>query len=200
MQKKLGMFSGTSEGSGILSWSEIKKRLKGRSERELIDLLKDCYKQSPEVKIKLSFAVSDNKEESSNVISVLKDRLHREFWTVEKNGAFRKPDMREARKIVTLAKNSVDDPEMIVDIMVDHFEHGVGFTAKHGDMWDGYYGSVENMFRKTCDYIVKNKERIDHERAMERIEKTVENSPVMGYGFYDYIVEMRDELKQRLGE
>lgn len=198
MQKKLGMFTGISKESNVLSWSEIKKRLKGKSEKELIDLLKECYKQSPEVKIKLSFAVSENKEESSKVISVLKDRLKREFWTVKKNGAFRKPDLRNARKIVTLAKNSLDDPDMIIDIMVDHFEHGVGFTAKYGDMWEGYYGSIENMFQKTCDYIVKNKEKIDHGPAVERIDKTIENSPVIGYGFYDNIVDMRDELKQRL--
>jgi hypothetical protein len=200
MQKNIDWFSEAAERSELLSWSEIKMRLKGKSEKELISLLSDCYKLSPDVKVKLSLAVSENKTETSKIILELKKRLHKIFWTYEKNGCPKNPDLKEANKIISLAKSATDDKNLLLDLMLDHFQHGIDFTMKLGDLWDAYYGSIERMFQKTCDLIIDHRSEIDLDNTLKRIDENIEKTELIGWGFHDNLVEMREELKEKLGE
>ena len=199
MDRRNDLFQTSVGEPGILTWSEVKERLSGRSEKGLLKLLGECYSISPDVKVKLSLAVSEGREEASNIISDLHKRLYKEFWTKEENGAFIIPDLNKARRIVTVAKRSTDDPVLLLNLMLDHFEHGVGFTGEHGDMWDAYYGSIESMFQKTCDYIVAHRSEIDLDIALKRIDENIKKTDMMGWGFHDNLVEIREELGSKLG-
>lgn len=199
MKKNTDWFSRASERSNILSWSEIKMRLKGKSEKELISLLSNCYKLSPYVKIKLSLAVSEDQTEISKIILELKKRLQKTFWAYEKNGCPKNPDLKEANKIISLALRSTDDPNLLLDLMLDHFEHGIDFTMALGDLWDAYYGSIERMFQKTCGLIIDHRSEIDLDKALKRIDENIKKTELIGWGFHDNLVDMRIELKENLG-
>lgn len=198
MNRKKDWFRTSVGEPGIITWSEVKKRLMGRSEKELISLLSDCYKLSPDVKVKLSLAVSEDKTETSKIILELKKRLHKTFWTYEKNGCPKNPDLKEANKIISLAKSATDDKKLLLDLMLDHFQHGIDFTMKLGDLWDAYYGSIERMFQKSCDLIIDHRSEIDLDNALKRIDENIEKTELIGWGFHDNLVDMREELKQRL--
>lgn len=184
--------------TGTLPWREIKKRIKGKTEKELVTLMGKCYKASPDVRILLSMSVSGGRDENKIIMSDLKKRLDSIFWTTKKNGCPVVPDLREANKVITLAKNSFKDPEILVDIMLDHLEHGVGFTMEYGDMWENYYTSIENQFEKTCKFIATHSSEIDLDEALERIDNQIYETRNIGWGFEDTLDAYREDLLEKL--
>ncbi len=186
--------------AGTLPWREVKKRLSGKTEKDLINIIGVCYKVSPDVKIRLSLTLSEGHEENVKIISNLKDRLLKAFWDAEKNGAPKGANLKEAKKIITLAKSSTDDPIVLLDLMLDHFQHGVEFTVKYGDMWEDYYDNIENMFIKTCEFIIKNKSQIDIDTALARIKKYVDQTEIMGWGFHENLSYFKEELEKKLSD
>ena len=105
-----------------IKWSEIKKRLKGKSERELLNLLGECYKTSPDIRIILALAVFERRNENIVILSDLKKRLHSDFWTKGHDGGPKRPDLKEAKRILSLARKTNDDPSLLADLMLDHLK------------------------------------------------------------------------------
>jgi hypothetical protein len=194
-QRSLHGFGTGPSGSGPLPWGEVKKRLRGKTEKELIKLLGDCYRTSPDVRVKLSLAVSGGKRETKAIVSELKARLHHEFCTTNRNGSPKTPDLKEARRIVSLARSSVDDPDLAVDLMLEHLKHGVDFTLRYGDMQTSYYASIESVFAKTCKYIAAHRSEIDLDAAMERIDEIFLKTNMIGWGFHDELAYIIKELQ-----
>jgi hypothetical protein len=128
----------------------------------------------------------------------LKERLSAVFWTTSKNGCPRTPNLRDAGKIITMAKKSTADSGVLVDIMLDHLEHGVGFTMEYGDMWEGYYTSIENQFERTCKFIAEHKAEFDIDKALRRIDKQIYETRNIGWGFEETLDSIKDELVEML--
>ncbi len=184
--------------TGPLPWREIKKRISGKNQKELLTMIGKCYRASPDVRIVLSMSVSEGRNENKIIISDLKERLNAIFWTTSKNGCPKTPNLREAGKIITLAKNSTTNPAILVDIILDHLEHGVGFTMEYGDMWESYYTSIENQFERTCKFIVAHQSEIDMDRALDRIDKQIEETRNIGWGFEETLDAFREDLMEKL--
>lgn len=189
---------GTLDG-GAPSWGEVKKRLGKMADEELVALLGECYRASPDMRVKISLAVSRGRGENKRILADLKKRLHAIFNTYERNGCPRRPDLKEARAIITLAKRSADDPPALVDLMLSYLEEGIDHTQRHGDMWPGFYGSIESVFEKTCEYILEHRTNVDLDATLARIDADISEVRMMGWGFHENLSYVRDELTQKLG-
>ena len=199
MTKNKDWFGVDSGGPGILPWREVKNRLSGRTDKELISLLGECYRLSADNRVRLSLAVSDGHEETGKVIENLQTQLRNAFWATGRGGRPREPDLKRARHVISLAKKSTDDQQAILDLMFDYVSHAVGFTAEYGEMWDSYYSSIDGMFEKVCKHIVKHRSKIDIENAFERIDECIEMCGRFGYGVQDNMEYLKDELEGELG-
>ena len=182
-----------------LPWVEIKKRLKEKSDKELLSLISSCYKTSDEVKFYLTSIVVDE-EEANEILMELKERLSQTFWATAKNGRPLGPNLKEAKKVMSAVKKVTINPETILNFMLDYVEHGVGFTNVYGDMWDGYYSSIEGMFESLEKHLMKNVDKIDIEVTMNRIEDIVNKSNGIGWGFHDNLLDMYVALKFSIKE
>jgi len=182
-----------------LPWVEIKKRLKEKSDKELLSLISSCYKTSDEVKFYLTSIVVDE-EEANEILMELKEILSQAFWATAKNGRPLGPNLKEAKKVISAVKEVTNNPETIVNFMLDYVEHGVGFTNVYGDMWDGYYSSIEGMFESLEKHLMKNVDKIDIEVTMNRIEDIVNKSNGIGWGFHDNLLDMYVALKFSIKE
>ena len=86
------------------------------------------------------------------------------------------------------------------NFMLYYVEHGVDFTNVYGDMWGGYYSSIEGMFGSLENYLMKNVDKIDIEVTMNRIEDFVNKSNGIGWGFHDNLLDMYVALKFSIKE
>jgi len=182
-----------------LPWVEIKKRLKEKSDKELLSLISSCYKTSDEVKFYLTSIVVDE-EEANEILMELKEILSQAFWATAKNGRPLGPNLKEAKKVISAVKEVTNNPETIVNFMLDYVEHGVGFTNVYGDMWDGYYSSIEGMFESLEKHLMKNVDKIDIEVTMNRIEDIVNKSNGIGWEFHDNLLDRYVALKFSIKE
>ena len=173
---------------------EIKKRLTEKSDKELLSIISSCYKASDEVKFYLTSLVV-NDEEADRILMELKERLFQAFWATAKNGRPLGPNLKEAKKILSDVNKVTNKPETILNFMLDYVEHGVEFTNSYGDMWEGYYSSIESMFESLGEYLIKNVGEIDIVVTMTRIEEIVNKSDGIGWGFYDNLLDMYVGLK-----
>jgi hypothetical protein len=82
--------------------------------------------------------------------------------------------------------------------MLDFVEHGVGFTNMYGDLWQGYYDSVEGMFLRARDELLANRDGPGAAGAMARIEAIVRGCSYEGYGFKDNLEDWTEELRDEL--
>jgi hypothetical protein len=163
----------------VMPLSEIKKRLKGKSEKQLTSLISECYKLSDEVRFYLSTELMENEQECQRMIDELRDELSSAFWR-EKGSIPQIPDLRKAKKAISNLKKATNDPEIIVSFMLDYVDHGISFSCEYGDMWDEYYSSIEKMFESMTKIILENSKQINVCPIIERIEKIVDESSAFG--------------------
>jgi len=182
-----------------LPWVEIKKRLKGKSDKELVSIISSCYKESDEVKFYLTSLVVDA-DEADEILMELKERLSQAFWNTAKNGQPLGPNLKEARNILSDVKKVTKNPKTIINFMLDYVEHGVDFTNEYGDMLAGYYSSIESMFESLENYLIKNIDKINVAVTMNRIDDIVNKSNGIGWGFHDNLLDMYVGLKCTIKE
>ena len=178
--------------------SEIKKRLKGKSEKQLISLVSGCYKLSDEVKFYLSTKLMENEQEGQRIIEELKDELYYAFWRERGNEPII-PDLKRAKKVISDLKIITNNPEIIISFMLGYIDHGISFSCKYGDMCEKYYNSIEKMFESMTKIILENSKQINIYQTVGRIEEIVDKSSAFGWGVYDNLSDWTEELKEDLG-
>jgi len=179
----------------ILPWVEIKNRLNGKSEKELLSIISSCYKVSDEVGFYLTSVVVDDNEEVDEMLRELGEIMSEAFWATARNGRPLGPKLKDAKKVTSDVKKVTNNPRIIINFMLDYIEHGVDFTKAYGDMWMGYYSSFESMFESMRKYLMKNIDKINIEEIMDRIEGIVGKSDGIGWGFHDNLFDMATDLK-----
>lgn len=183
------------KSTSIIRWGEIKKRLKGKPEKELLSIISNCYKLSNEVKYFLTCEISESDEELERVFAELKGKMSSIIWAKARNGMPLGPNLKEARKIVTDVKKLTKDPITIIEFMLLYVEHGIDFTCEYGDMWESYYISVENMLDTAVKMILKNAILLDKDEYGDRIDEMVERTSRMGWGFNESLTDIAEDLK-----
>lgn len=176
-------------------WVEIKNRLKGKSEKELLSIISSCYKVSDEVRFYLTSIVVDDTEEADEILRELKEKMSETFWATARNGCPLGPKLKDAKKVTSDVKKVTNNPRIIINFMLDYIDHGVDFTNAYGDMWEGYYSSIESMFESMRKYLMKNIDKINIEEIMDRIEGIVDKSDGIGWGFHDNLFDMSADLR-----
>jgi hypothetical protein len=75
----------------------------------------------------------------------------------------------------------------MIDLMLFYVEQGVKFTNAYGDINEGFYNSMEGMYEKTIELILKYEQKSIFE---DRCEKIVDDASGIGWGFSDVLLDM----------
>lgn len=182
----------------ILPWSQVKKRLQNRNKKDFLSLLSECYKISDEVKYHLTSLVVESDKELEQILKELKREMKEAFWKKDNLGRPTGPDLKEAKKSISKAKKVTTNPRFILDFMIDYVHHGVDFTNEYGDLWETYYDSIEKMFLSIKYFILNNQGSLPVDEIIHRLEDIVEKSEDIGWGFYDTLEDILDDLKESI--
>ncbi len=171
-----------------MSWLKIKNELQSSSKKEVINLLGKLYGLHNENK---AFLESLFNSESEMMILKKYKSLLLEYLNPEPPARI---NLREARNTVNRFKKTSSIKNNIIDIMIYYVELGVDYSNKYGDMYEGFYGSLESMFDSILALLKTNSDANNY--FLPRLSCLVLSSKNLGYGFYDYLDDSLTDHKK----
>ena len=129
--------------------------------------------------------------DKEQLVQKYKTVIQREFFPERGFGRARRS---LARKAISEYKKVSGDPVGLADLMIFFVEMGVKFTNEYGDMDEPFYHSMESMYHKALQHIVKYALQDMFEL---RCRKIVDDSHHTGWGFHDTLSEMFYEYYNR---
>lgn len=170
------------------TWSTLKKRLSTLENKELLKLIRELYKLTPENKRFLETSYSSNSRTLNEFKQIIDDALYPD---VMRNDDV---DFRTAKKAISTYSKASGDKAGVTELMVFYVERANQFTLDYGDMWEQFYISVENMFERTLEQLKEMQTLgIEIEPFRERLEKIVDSTSGIGWGYHDMLTQLYGE-------
>jgi hypothetical protein len=135
--------------SNKIGWKEIRLKLNRMSERDLIGLIGDLYKLNKGNESYLKAKFFDDKETYLKYTNKIKSCLVVEPFE-------KKPKLAEAKKIISDYKKANGNTEGLVNLMLHYLYCGKIMAELYGYYENGFYGSMESMYRNTKKLILDN--------------------------------------------
>jgi len=173
-----------------MTLTELKKKLKETSAFEMSELICALYKAdkiSAEI-IKHHFSDSENYEE---LIYEYKEKIRKVFFPDRNTNSF---SLAKAKSYITEFKKMCLIKEHILDLQLYYVECGTKFQNEYGDMWEGFYDSMQNVFEKIAKELNKQKDNTLFNKLNERIRYNIQLVTDKGWGFYDGMIETYNEI------
>ena len=165
-----------------ITLTALKQHLKTVSKEDLIEDIAELYKKITGVKDFYQLKLSSPDE--TQVISKYKQTIENQFFPKRGYG---KAKLSVAKKAISDYKKVSVSPLGMIDLMLFYVEQGMKFTNAYGDINEGFYNSMEGMYEKSIELIVK----YDQEPLFEdRCEKIADDASGIGWGFSDALLDM----------
>jgi len=165
-----------------ITLTALKQHLKSVSKEDLVDDIAELYKKIAGVKDFYQLKLSSPEE--TQVISKYKQTIENQFFPKRGYG---KAKLSVAKKAISDYKKVSVSPLGMIDLMLFYVEQGVKFTNSYGDINEGFYNSMEGMYEKTIELILKYEQESIFE---DRCEKIVDDASGIGWGFSDALLDM----------
>ena len=98
-------------------------------------------------------------------------------------------NLRDAKKVISDYQKQTQNPLGVVELMVCYVEYGTDFLCEFGDLYEGYYNSLESVFWRALR-LMKKFEYEEISSFEQRLQIVVRKSEHIGWGYYDAIFEM----------
>lgn len=160
--------------------TDIKKELKKLDKEKLIDLVADLYKKNKSVKEFFDFYVNPDESE---LFKKYRDKVFEAFYP--KRGYSYK--LKDGKQAISDFKKLGPATELLANLMLFYVETGVKFTNDFGDINEAFYKSLATTFVDALR--IMNKENF-LDKFEERVEKIIDDTSGIGWGFHDYLVQV----------
>jgi midasin (ATPase involved in ribosome maturation) len=121
-----------------------------------------------------------------------KQIIKNEFFPTKGFGKLR---LRKVKRAISDFKKATGDAQAVLDLMVYYVEYGTRFTSEYGDIDERFYSSMESMFKDVIDTLNKMGDRELTDSFRPRLEGIVVDAEGTGWGYYDNLSYMLDELE-----
>jgi hypothetical protein len=173
-----------------LTVTELKKLLKTLKSDELIDLICSLYKSDENVRQILSVKYSDDSFICA-LLQEFKDKMYTMFFPRSINNFL---SIKEIKKLITEFGKVTDKPLYTIDLMLYYVECGTEFTNTFGDIDEPFYNSMCSVFRSVVDKLNSQKNASVYCHLKKRLQKIVEETNGIGWGYGDFISENYHEI------
>ncbi len=155
--------------------TELKRYLKMKSDKELVNEIVDLFKLSSKVKEYYNLKVDPDNEEL--LLKDYKQIVEEQFFPSRGNSVLEYKILKDA--ISNFEKLS-NKPENVADLMLTYVENGVEFTNTYGEIDERFYNNIARMYFKTLQYILENNLE---DKYKKRCEDAIAMTGDIGYGF-----------------
>jgi len=164
------------------SLTALKQYLQNSSKEDLISDISELFKRFNSVKDYYQIKLSPQAE--AQVGEKYKKIIADEFFPTRGLG---RAKLAVAKKAVTEYKKVTKNPAGIADIMLFYVEQGVKFTNAYGDIDEPFYNSMESMYEKAVEWIIRY---AMPDIFQERCLRIVEDTSDIGWGFHDNLSDI----------
>ena len=173
-----------------LTVAQLKKRLSGLEKDEIIELIAQLYKSTPDVKhiLNLQFLEDYGKlllEKSEN-------QLDKIFFPSDiiRTGI----SLREAKAIVANFSKICSDDELVARLNYRFAKNSIEFTNEFGDIDTPFYDALVKHFNKVSEIIAVHPALYDE--FMPKLEQLKEETSDCGWGVYYELSDILDRVKR----
>lgn len=176
------------DGERKNSWQKVKIILSNKDKPELIELIADLYSLNTTNK---NFIYT--KYSLTNPIELYKEIIRQSLYP--DIGRNMRLSLSKAKKAISEYRKASNDPNGVIELMVYYVECGNQFTVDCGDVDEQFYYSIESMFTKIIEMLPQfDKTTVDS--YLLRLENLVEKAKNVGWGYYDYLVDVLSQVKE----
>lgn len=160
--------------------SAIKSELKKLDKDKLIDLITDLCKKNKSVQEYFDFYANPNEDELFNKY---RTKVYEAFFP--KRGD--KFNLKVGKQAINDFKKLGVSSDYLSGLMLFYVETGVEFTNLYGDVNESFYKSLATTFVDSLS-LMQKEDLLD--KYEKRVDKVVEHSSRIGWGFYDFLVQI----------
>jgi len=164
------------------TWSDVKPAVVNLDQKQLLTLVADLYRFSKENQayFHARFGVGDDP------IARCKKTIDECMYPdVYKN----KPiQISKAKKAISSYLKAVGDPLGETELMVFFVECGNKFTLNFGDIDEGFYDSLNRMYRRAIKKVLSLREEQQQE-FKDRLKDIMTSSSGIGWGYHDMLCD-----------
>jgi hypothetical protein len=168
-----------------INLTTLKQHLKNCSQEELISDIAELFKKAQIVQeyYQIKLYPQDEQQIADKYKKIIED----EFFPTRGLGKAR---LKVAKKAISEYKKVSKTDVCSIDIMLFYVEQGVKFTLAYGDIDEPFYISMESMYEKAIEEIIKYGLK---DIFQKRCRQIVENTSGIGWGFHDALSDMYED-------
>ncbi len=174
-------------------WMQIRRQLADWSKPALLALVKDLYNASTANRDFLQ-ARFQAEEDSGPALEKYRRKVIEQFYP--KRG-FGDPKLAEARKAIREYRKATGNLAGTIDLLLTYVENGTAFTRDYGDMYEGYYNSLESALNELARLLRRDGAEL-YPRFRERLLKLMDSAGHIGWGYGDYLLDQIYSLDAEL--
>ncbi len=177
-------------------WMPIRKQLRGRSPDELVELLHELFKLSPQNRAFLTsrFAIVD----SDALIEPYRRRIEEQF-RFRTSTMTVKLDLAEARRAIREYRKATDDLFGAAELMMTYVEAGTDHVVNFGEYEERVYNSLDSVLRELVDLLLADEGRGMYAVFRDRLARVGKLASQCGYGYGDSVDDELYRLESALG-
>ncbi len=172
-----------------MTMTELKKKLKGMEQAELIELISSLYKADGMVKEILNSRFAGEGYQAE-VLEAYKKKLKNEFFPKSMR---KMPSLKAAKSYVSDFKK-IGPVDMVMDLTLYYVECGTEFTNAFGDMDAQFYQDMVRMFEEFAHQLNVKGTKEHYETLKKRIRKLVHVASGIGWGYSEAIYEIYADI------
>jgi len=164
------------------TWSDVKAPVSKFDQKDLIKLIEDLYRFSKENQTFLHtrFRVGDDPLEPYK--KTIDKCLYPDIFDKEPI------QISKAKKAISDYSKAIGEPLGETELMVFFVERGNAFTVDYGDIDEGFYDSLNRMYKRAIKKVLSLPE-VQRSAFQDRLEKIMTSSSNIGWGYHDMLYE-----------
>lgn len=169
-----------------LTKSVLNKHLKQLSHDQLVELVKDCYGTSNDMKEFLAVKILGN-EAVESLFQEYRKKVEQEFFPERGIGKLR---LQQAKKAITEFEKLTGSARYALELRLIYVENGVDFTQSYGDIDERFYHSMISMYATIIEQVNEDETGELFDEYEERIEAIVPKTEGVGWGLHSNMSEL----------
>lgn len=164
------------------SWADLKSKLAKLDQKQLIQNLGDLYRLSHDNQDFLNARFGILEEPMAPFVKSIREFMYPDILSNDS------VQISKAKSVIRRYARATGDSTGEIELKILFVECGNQFTLDYGDMDEGFYSSLNLMYRDVLGDVLSLLDG-EHTDFKERLKQIMESSRGMGWGYHDALRE-----------
>ena len=168
-------------------WDDIKTPIEQFKKSELVSLIRDLYRLSPENKDFFHTRFATGEDPLPRYKKIIQDAIHPYLEDHEPL------EIEKANDAINRYSKAVDDPIGEAELRIFYVECGNNFTLSYGDIDEDFYDAVLDMYESAIETILETPPDKQKE-FQKRLKAIMVSASHIGWGYGDGLGDLYYEV------